>query len=223
MKRLILVCFWFFVSHSAFGQVNKIDTGGDTGYNYSSAFLDGKTLILKSLKKAIYKTYYRFWRTGQIIEIWSEDNIGYCGAITNYIYKYGRGHGGRIIFRKIEIDSSDAAKVISQFVNKSINEIPSQDKLPGWTKGMDGETITIEYSTPDTYSAKSYWEPEEQKSLEGVAINQFYTQLKFILDLQKKYKTFKSELPFGKYTIGMVNMTKYGNRMRAKGGTSLFN
>jgi hypothetical protein len=226
MKRVILVCFWFFVLHSAFGQVKKIDTGSDTGYNDTYSFVKIKKAKLIDLKKSGFKNHYRFSKIGQIVDIWTKDELRYYGTLLNYIYKYPASMklSSRVLKKEL-IDTVKAREIVSLFNLLKIKNIPSQNKIPKWEIGKDGDTFEVEYSTPDIYSYKSYWEPAEQQSIEGITINKFSMYLKEALDLKNRYEAFRQTLPDGRYTLGISVMIKatYWKKMNPKGGTSLFN
>lgn len=134
MRRIFLICFCTSISLIVLGQAKKLDPGSDTTYNYLRNFASPNVGLI-DLYKSKFKSCYRFWRDGQIIEICSDDDVIYHGSLINYIYKVGRNYKRKVIYKKQDLDSGKAVEVINKFISNSISKIPSDSKISGWETG----------------------------------------------------------------------------------------
>jgi len=221
MKRFMLVIICLFTSVYVFGQAKKLDLGSDTAISFQTNIALAIKLGLPELKKSQHKCNYRFWTYGQILDFWSDDDTTYHGSVMNYIYRIKR-KGNFIVSKEDLTTTGQAWKFVSLYKTLNLAQIPSERKIPNWSKGFDGETISIEYADPDNYSYKDYWEPSDQKSPMGIIVGTFYEHIKAELNLDQTYKKFLSALPYGKYNIGMMILHIYPSPKKAKGGSYLF-
>lgn len=117
----------------------------------------------------------------------------------------------RELFKTKSISKSQARAVYEAFLVRSIASIPDEEDIPRWPWGADGVRYLIEYSTPSTYSLKTYWEPSSARYeiVAAAAIDDFIREIKAKLGLSKSFLVFLNKLPPGTYHTGGI--TAYNN------------
>ena len=164
-----------FVGHLSYGQIpkkieipiyqtsrNKTDT--------SSWFKDysklGQELKLPNLQQANETFYFRFWTHNQAIDIWTFDRVKIFGAVTNFAERYdakllkkGQYKIDKVFYKTKNLDSLSAKNIYKAIENLCLTDIPSDEKIKGWSAGLDGVEYLIETATKTNYSFKTYWTP----------------------------------------------------------------
>ncbi|WP_286862882.1 MULTISPECIES: hypothetical protein [Sphingobacterium] len=156
-----------------------------------------KKLILSDLKKSNHEFAFRFWGRGQAIDI-TGDSTDIIGTVTNYIYHQKKSSDYRTdtLFKKASLSPDQAKAAYELFLNLKLLNIPTDEKIKGWSKGFDGITYIIEQAYNGNYSAKSYWTPTSQHGLpEARAISDFVNNLSDTLRLEEAFQSFKNTLP----------------------------
>lgn len=223
MRREILLFFCLSVILTAAAQNKKRTEGSQSSLTYPISEANAKELGLNMLSVSKHRHHYRFSIEGQIVEIWTDDDVNYRGFLLNYIYhRGGKGSHEHNIFSKREnINPDKARQIIALYDSLALDGIPTEEKIRNWRKGLDGADDIVEFADHDSYSIKTYWEPAEQEQIPGVYIKKFFNQLDAVFQLTRRYALFQNELPIGSYYIGMMGMTKT-IKFGAKGGSSLF-
>ncbi|WP_293946982.1 MULTISPECIES: hypothetical protein [unclassified Sphingobacterium] len=156
-----------------------------------------KKLGLSDLKKSNHEFAFRFWGRGQAIDIIG-DSTDIIGTVTNYIYHQKKSSDYKIdiLFKKASLCPDQAEAAYLLFLNLSLLNIPSDEKVKGWRKGADGITYRIEQVDQGHYSNKSYWTPSSQDGLpEAKVISDFVNSLSDTLKLEETFRSFKNTLP----------------------------
>ncbi|OCX50315.1 hypothetical protein BEL04_23705 [Mucilaginibacter sp. PPCGB 2223] len=208
---------------SAAAQNRKRTEGSRLNVEYPIAEANAKELGLKKLADSEHRHHYRFSTEGQIVEIWTDDDVTYQGFLLNYIY-HRKGKGGyqhNILSKKESVYTDKAKQIIAMYDSLALNGIPTEERIANWQKGLDGGDDIVEFADRDSYSIKTYWEPAVQERIPGIYIKKFFNRLEVVFQLGRKYKSFQNELPIGNYYIGMMMVTKTV-KFGAKGGSSLF-
>jgi len=211
MKVLKLMSILFLLScQTALSQTKKIE--GDTAYWFNRNKEFQRTLDLKDLQKSTNEFNFRFRNHGQVIAI-TKDSSSISGNITNYIYHTKKPNRVKTetLSNKISLSPEQAKDIYEIIQNSKILNLPSDNKIENWKKGMDGITYVIEHSDKKTYWLKSYWTPSAQNSIpEALIILNFTEKLSESLNLQETYKTFKNHLPkSGCYNSGGLGTVCY--------------
>jgi len=211
MKVLKLMSILFLLScQTALSQTKKIE--GDTAYWFNRNKEFQRTLDLKDLQKSTNEFNFRFRNHGQVIAI-TKDSSSISGNITNYIYHTKKPNRVKTetLSNKISLSPEQAKNIYEIIQNSKILNLPSDNKIENWKKGMDGITYVIEHSDKKTYWLKSYWTPSAQNSIpEALIIVNFTEKLSEALNLQETYKTFKNHLPkSGCYNSGGLGTVCY--------------
>jgi hypothetical protein len=225
----LFVFFFLFVFIGGYAQSGKeisipLMKNGDTTYCWN--WIDGleSDLDLPHLIDSKDSINFRFWMSGQAIDIWTPDNKTYYGKITNYTKSYESYNmekqtqkASKTYYNQTLIDTALARKVAGLY--QSIIFVPSEDSIKGWSSGFDGVIYVFETSTSSNYSFKKYWTPAAQDSTlkEARQIQAFVENIYAILGLENEYEKFFQTLAPGAYTYDDFRiMTKPTARQRKK-------
>ena len=238
MKVLLSIIVFLFII-SAWGQTNKkvnipifknYKNEPDTSLWFKWKYALIKEINLKDLQTTSDSFHFRFWSDVQAVDIWTFDYRAYFGTITNYAQQYnsnlirkGIYKIERIFSNQIILDTSKAREIFKTIETLSIISIPSDNKIPGWENGFDGEEFLIETSTPNEYNFKEYWTPRAfADSLKEA--KQMQTFVDFLFSDFKLYQYYeKLKLPEGSYRRNGIQ----GIQIRSKnentaGSTSIY-
>jgi len=158
------------------------------------------------------KVHFRFWEEVQLIEVWTDDYVHFAGRLVNFTEKEGHGVGTRrsaeYFYSKSTDLGPDTAKLIYDlFATNNIFNIPTQESIPGWHSGNDGEQFLMEYSTPDIYSFREYWTPSYFKQItEARVMTELVKRLEETLHIDARWGAFANQLPEGCYRAGELLM-----------------
>ena len=222
MKKpyLIIIACVSFAASVAQTKTCSIPVYGknDTTLWYTWRKTDAKQMGLADLTKSQDSLHFRFWTETQAIEIWTNDFKTYNGLLSNHTEKIEKDDKPRKFYsNKTAIDTATARKVYNLFADNLIFQIPDDKDIKGWDQGFDGEELLMEYSTKTTYSFKRYWTPSAFKELkEAVVIEKSTKDLEVILDMEKSWSAFLSELPEGCYRAGEMTMTCTDKKKKGK-------
>lgn len=171
-----------------------------------------KKLGLSDLKKSNHEFAFRFWGRGQAIDI-TGDSTDIIGTVTNYIYhqKKSSDYKTDTLFKKASLSPDKAKAAYELFLNLKLLNIPTDEKIKGWSKGFDGITYSIEQTDKGNYNTKSYWTPSIQDGLpEAKVISGFVNNLSDTLKLEETFQSFKNTLPYkGCYHTGGLALMCY--------------
>jgi len=153
-----------------------------------------------------FRIVYHGQVISHVIDLRKEDKSKYLLEIRFYTKEntlYNEEPTNRYYYEKIKYDSTISSRVHNLIVAKQIESIPSDKKIVGWSRGLDGIEITIETIVENKYSFKQYWTPSAQDTLkEGLAINRFIQEIWNLLEINSKEKDFASRIPFESYNTG---------------------
>ena len=152
-------------------------------------------------------------------QIWTSDFVSFKGVLLNFTRRYDEDvmyNDRKLISEQITLDAATAQRVYKLFADNHIFNMPSQEGIPGWSMGNDGETFVVEYVTPSSYSFKEYWTPSYFKDIkEAVVFNKTVDALEAMLGMRNSWDDFVYSLPKGYYTCGdrIVYVTKAKKEM----------
>lgn len=184
----------------------------------------GKKIPLENLLLTNDSIYFRFRKSNQIVDIWSEDGEIFKGVIINYTYKQKSDdevqpqNTGRLFLKRIAIDSRICRRIYH--ISENIAAIPTQDSIPGWDWGTDYSQVTFEIVSPGYYCRKEYKEPKNTSVPQAKIVQNVIDSFDTLLRLQKSFDDFTNSLPFGCcYTLSPFLWLRKLNKaqsMRAK-------
>ncbi len=213
MKHLFVIVIFLCVSFTLLAQ-NKEIKGDSTYWHYYNDSKFYETLKLMDFNTTEYKFTFRIKLSGQIIEIWKEqDSIK--GLLTNYIYRHhpNKEKKDKLLFDKVTLEDSLVLKAYELIQSSNILNLKSQKEIEGWQQGFDGFVYTIEHSDRENYWFKSYWSPSASKGLkEAELVNSFIREIEAVLDLKQHNLVFSNaKIIHGTYSTGTIRMVTVEN------------
>jgi len=188
---IFLLAFLISVGQNKTGSV-PFDFNGDTTHWYKwlqkYTFKNG----LPDLSKSTDSLHFRITTLSQAIDVWTNDYKTFKGTTTAFIKCTNSKQLETNKTISVTIDTSIARKIYNLVSNNNTFDIPTDDKITGWSQGFDGIEILIEYSTPYFYSFKQYWSPSAFKDIKEAQI---------IDTTQRQAWQLVSNLRLPKYTL----------------------
>ena len=173
MKNIYFILL--FVGQISFGQISKkieipvyqnLNNKNDTSLWFKNYFKLGQEIKLPNLLQTNDTFYFRFWTHNQAIDIWTIDKVKIFGMVTNFAERYdakllkkGQYKIDKVFYNTKKLDSLSARNIYKAIENLNLINIPSDEKIKGWSAGLDGVEYLIETSTKTYYSFKTYWTP----------------------------------------------------------------
>jgi len=197
MKTILLIIF-ILSTLNLFSQ-NK-EWSGDTTYWYNYQKQLNNKLGLDDISNSRFPFAFRISSLNTIIDIWTEDGKNFMGYQILFT-STAEDNPKRIkYFLKKETIKEDTVQLIEHLIKSyDIQYLPVQDSIKGWGDGLDGTIYLIEFSTPKSYSFKSYWTPTEFPSIpEAVSISNFVSKVEDLLMQNQKFDNFINSLPADK-------------------------
>lgn len=204
MKNTFLLLLFLF-SINSFSQIKEYNVWQD----YVKS--DSEKLELVELQSLNYEKAYRIWNDYQVIELFKINENEYSGSLINFVTKVKRKN--KIIQEKIILSKEIVEKLIEKLTEENIETLKDCKEVEGYVNGLDGTTYIFEIGLKKEKRFYTYWEPEntqyqnenikEVKNVRNIlnAINSEY-------NLWNSFENFRNKLPKGKYSYGMIMMTK---------------
>jgi len=190
------------------------NAGGDTTLWYKWQSNNFSKVGIPDLKYTNDSVRFRFSTEIQAVDVWTNDRKIFNGTFSVFTTRPGNGKNGdqqpeAFFGHTWNLDTGLARSVFSLFEAFKIAAIRPQDSIEGWQNGLDGEQLTIEYSTPAHYSFKTYWTPDlfRQKLPEAFLIDSFSRTVQRAVEFSERFYDFLSTLPEGCYRVGSYFVT----------------
>lgn len=151
---------------------------------------------------------FRFWSSGEVIDIRKDSTGTISGELTCYARQYDEMNLGKRTFFSIKypIESGDAT-ILYSLARSTLDTLHDCNEINGWSRDGAGFTYIVEIIADGRYSFKSYFNPSGRSKLrEAAAIIAFINRSEEILKLNKRYKSFSSSIPFFCYTRGTADV-----------------
>ena len=214
MKNIIKIVFLLIAlsTEGQTGKITKIPTilgkngQTDTSFWFKSNQILANNLNLINLQIADGSFHLRLWTDRQCIELWKSEGKEYFARIINYAQHYnpkllktGRHEIDKTFYGIINLTPKETESFRELVTNTSIDNLPSQANISGWTEGFDGYEVLVEVSTKTTYDFKEYWTPIAFANTiaEAKKLQTFLETLGKELSLNERYERLK--LPGGQY------------------------
>ena len=207
MTRLSLLVASLLLFSLSFGQTKKLigiySINGDTSFWYKYHLNQLEKLSLPSLDTISKSEHFRIWTNRQIIDISQNLNGTFEGKLITWTDEYipnDEDPTNRSFIVAIDLNN-DTFKLIRELIHSSnILALPTDDSIKGWQQGVDGITYTIERSTKDYYSFKTYWTPKAQDSIkEAKQVQEFVDSVFKLANAQIVWKEFSKTIPYECY------------------------
>ncbi|MCU4166762.1 hypothetical protein [Carboxylicivirga caseinilyticus] len=211
MKGLT-VSILIFISFLVNGQVKKLSIDSDTSFWYKNHVDFVKELGIKEITSFQNDSVFRFWDGNKVVQI-EKNSKSYKGDVFFFLREYNGDSqkSERLYSSSMSLDSNTINKILELFSDFKIFEFPSDSKIQGWEKGLDGSTYLTEFNCPNYYSVKSYWTPTVQEKVKEARFLQYFiNELNIIDEINDGHKKFMKNQPFESYYMtidGVVIVT----------------
>ncbi len=215
-------------SSVSFSQDNLIrkDLNEDIGSTYLTEFNQAEYYFdLLPLENSKYDFHFRYIKSGQIIDLHSENYKDFSGQIINFIQEtkevkteYGyNAEPINYVFNKVKIADTSATKLGQYILKEKTNEIPTDSLIPKWNfNWLDCGAIKFKYKVADKISNQTYTCAQNQNDSIAyvVDIKNLKDVLSNNLELKSSFDNFTNELPKGaSYKIdGWITMFKLSEK-----------
>jgi len=97
--------------------------------------------------------------------------------------------------------------------SENIETLPDSDDIENYPDGLDGTTYIFEVKTTDLYRIYSYWEPMNDRYIDGNIpevrhVRNILSRIYNELELRSSFIKFRDSLPKGVYEYGGLIMEK---------------
>jgi hypothetical protein len=225
LSAFLLIVLCNYTNGQVITKSIPLEKNGDTSFFYSWNKKMLAKAELKNLENGADTLHFRFTSDIQVIDIWTSDYSTFSGMLTNYTTKYQYKDSKKdqnvkqtFLFEKKVLDTNTSKRIYELFIALKIFTIPSQDSIPAWTNGLDGNMYYVEHFTNNAYSFKHYWTPYifKDKIEEARRINELSEKLELLLKLNQSFTNFINSLPKGSYSSGGALFTKSSKRLFKK-------
>ncbi|GGD15596.1 hypothetical protein GCM10011343_03160 [Flavobacterium orientale] len=198
----------------------------DIGWTYLTEFIQVEYYFdLLPLENSKYDFHFRYIKSGQIVDLYRENNESFSGQITNFIQEtkevkteYGyNSEPTNYVFDKIKITDLKASKLGEYILNKKSYKIPTDSLISNWNfNWLDCGSIKFKYKIKDKTSSVTFTCPQNQNdSINYVTeIKNLKDTISNILELDSSFESFTNKLPKGaSYKIdGWITMFKLSEK-----------
>jgi hypothetical protein len=183
----------------------------------NSNFLNSNIDILqlyRSDNPASEKIYRIWFDDYQVLELIENNESQVRGKLVNYVTKIARNKkNNKIINQTLKIPEESAKRLVKKFEENNIETLLDCRDIDGYVIGCDGSSVTFEIKTPIIQRTYYYWEPEFQTyqdstNINVIAVRQILIAMNKEFNCSQLFKNFIGTLGFGKYSWGMILMTK---------------
>ncbi len=205
--KIILILSIGLQSNLSFAQVST---------SYWKTYIDqhAKKLNLKPIEISDCLIHYRIWKSYQLVDICKINEGIYDGQLINFVYKKTRGERNekyRVVFEANNITETSIADLFEYLHSENIESLPDSDDIENYPHGFDGTTYIFEVKTPEKYRLYSYWEPMNDRYVEGNIpevrhVRNILVRIYNEFELRNSFTKFRDSLPKGVYQYGGVNM-----------------
>lgn len=180
---------------------------GDTVSWYNFKKNQHQQLGLEDLATSKNALTVRFSSSNEVVELSTWDYKVFDGQHVLFTSTNDKENGAQKYISEKRSISPDTAKLLYNLVMQyNILTMPSQEKIKGWNRGIDGMTYVIESSTPRQYAIKKYWSPSVIKNVpEAVLMTEFLSKVSVLLNQKKRLENFFRELAPGCYPYGSMS------------------
>jgi hypothetical protein len=220
--KTLLSLFALFFTFQATAQSEFQRKNLNDEYSWNNSTREERNEYYFNLKpinssKSLY--HFRYQKSNQIVDLFSENGIEFNGQILNIVQEnkdvktnYGTDSKAyNYLFEPKVIRDSIATRAGQYILNTKAYTIPTDTLIKNWNSNwLDCNGIDFNYKVKATIYTKSYSCPWNQ--IDSVAhvieLKTLRDTLNEIIDLEKSYSFFKDQLPKGKsYTVnGWINM-----------------
>ena len=198
MRRFLIILLFLFFKIGVCQQPNNgINFSSDNGKIYYKSLQNQLAFFaLENIVKVKDQDIIRFWDTTNCIEI----------------QKSGKILKGRVIFaiqntenkeeflrKEISLKQNQVDAIYNLIEYYKVMQLPSGEKIKGWTSGFNGTLFEIESVIDNNYRLKVYWTPNIQTLPEAKIIEKFIYGINKIVKIDSLFQEFIKENKFACY------------------------
>lgn len=220
-KKSFFILIVLFLSYNFYGQndLKKVDI--DENYNLnekSSDVFERHFFNLIDINTTNYKTYFRYKKDTQVIDVFSNDNINFKGRILNHLIEektindkgYSTSKPVKYVYEIVELDDETANTIGKSILNSKIQDIPDYKEIENWNQfWLDCGAISFIIKIDSKITDKSYSCPWQQNdSIKYVSLlKSLYNSIDNNKGIKNIFEEFKNKLEKGKsYSNGFISM-----------------
>lgn len=201
--KYILLIFTFVALKTLCGQT------AISSYPMNIVMSDTLTMELVDIENTPYSYYFRFYKNGQTVDIYLDDEGEYHGTVTNWIKEYDQVkidddyHTEAIAFysEQVPIESSQASSIAIQINATGQPSIPTDSLIESWKRWyLHCGSLTFEIKYGDHYNHQTFhcpWsQPDSVPYAKTIVANNELINNELKLD--SLYQHFMTQLPKGK-------------------------
>lgn len=214
-KRLIsTITIILFFSNALYSQEGKLKIVTEdpryTWRTHSKSDLDSFYFELPKVNKSHFSTHFRISFTGQIIDLYSNNNSEFKGSLTNIAItnkklnsSEGQEQKGKtqFIFQVKPIDKQILSQVANHILKSGQDSIPTDTLIKSWNKYfLHCNSIRFEFKINGEYSEQNFhcpWGQNDSLIYKKTIVSNYKYLLKE-LNLELLYRQFIDELPKGR-------------------------
>ena len=192
-----------------FAQQRQLTNDSDTAFwfNWRSELNTG--IGLTTIIQSTEDFEFRFWDGYKVVRLWKSDDQLFSEVIY-FLREYKDlnerkvGEPGRLYQSGLQLNERTTNAINDLIHDFEILELPSDNKIEGWSQGLDGITYIIETSSPDGYSFKNYWTPKSFPNLKEARLFKYFVeQINSLDQVEKGFEKFMRKQPFQTYYLGI--------------------
>jgi hypothetical protein len=207
-------------------NLTRKDLNEDIGSTYLTEFNQAEYYFdLLPLENSKYAFHFRYIKSGQIIDLYSENNEDFSGQIVNFIQEtkevkteYGyNAEPINYVFNKVKITDTSATQIGQHILKEKTNEIPTDSLIAKWNfNWLDCGAIKFKYKVANKISNQTYTCAQNQNDSIAyvIDIKNLKDMLSNDLELKSSFDNFTNDLPKGaSYKIdGWITMFKLSEK-----------
>jgi len=229
MRKIIAFIYFFTLAFIILGQDSSLKVIKlDNRYTWRTttcSIFDSIYFNLPVIENTKFTTYIRVSSDGQIVDLFSNDNLIFQGTVTNRITKYktvktewGKSNvESQYFYRTQQLDTNTSTRLANYLLNSGLDTIPTDSLIPSWTKGFfDCSGLNYQIKNKGVFSIKIFrcpWGQNDTSDYKKVVISD-YEFIEKNLDLNNRYELFMDLLPPGIYSNDGFIMTIIGKYIK---------
>ena len=165
----------------------------------NSPIIKEKKLNLKEYNKTFH---LRIEKSGQILDLWSNDTINFQSQITSFYWTIKKNGEIKNYYKKIEkIEDQKTDSIYNLLEEYNFLNLESEEKLADWKIGItDEELYIVNFSHNKKHLKRQYSDVDNQpNTVDNERIKDFFNQLSKIVDWDKNLNILRKGLPTGEY------------------------
>lgn len=171
---------------------------------------------LPPIQSSKFKSHVRISFSGQIIDLFSSDNVRFQGRLTNYIAEFETAKSSnpsqvhQYVFEQLDLEQSKVDKFIQGLLQSGQINAPTDSLIPSWQRNfLHCNSLAFQFNMDGKYTKQIFhcpWAQNDSVPYKHTVVRT-YESLKSTFLLDSLYKSFEGKLPKGKtYSVDGAQM-----------------